>query len=236
MSGSWSALWNLAQQPDESTPESSAQSSVESRKAYYIAAALAGLGRNGGGEDVNFGRRFLFHIDEDVRIEAVKVIGRCGSPQDVPDLIKVATSEDGLLQELAARGALNLSDEPLTVAGQFLVTGDEILISLTISELITLEDKESTAEFLTPYLYDLSDKIRTRVIAFFGLRFGKDELEPILIEYMSKEIYYYDVVCYFDRFLYAPPHLALAYLQALKESFYGFLDETSTVECLPDRS
>jgi hypothetical protein len=50
---------------------------------------------------------------------------------------------------------------------------------------------------------------------------------------MSKEIYYYDVVCYFDRFLYSPPHLALAYLRALKESFFGFLEESAIVSSLP---
>lgn len=141
ISGSWSALWKVAQQPDESTPESSAQRSVESRKAYYIAAALAGLSRSGASEDVTFGRRLLFHTDEDVRIEAVKVITRCGSSEDVRDLIKVATTEDGLLQELAGRSALNLSDEPLVVARELLATGDEILTSLTLAELIALEIK-----------------------------------------------------------------------------------------------
>jgi hypothetical protein len=122
---------------------------------------------------------------------------------------------------------------PLAVAKELLATGDEILISLTVAELIALENKDATAEFLTPYLYDESDKIRTRVIAFFGLRFGKEELEAILNEYISKEIYYYDVVCCFDRFLYSPPHLAAAYLSVLRENFFGFLEETAILKSLP---
>jgi hypothetical protein len=209
---------------DYQTPETIARSDVEGRKIYYIGAALVGLARNGSPEDVEFGRRFLFHNNNDVRIEAVSVIRRCGNADDVSALIKVAKSSDGLLQELACQAALELSRDQREVATEFLATGDEILVSVTVAELIAHKEKEATGDLLTRYLYDEKDKVRTRVMAFFVFRYDDQELEDLLARYTSEAVYYYDVVCCFDRVLYAPPHIRSFYRETIEDSFYGLLD------------
>jgi hypothetical protein len=78
-----------------------------SRKLEYLTAALSGLAANGEEGDIEFGRSFLFHSETDIRIEAVKIIHKFGAADDVPDLVKVATSNDALLQELAAKAPLS---------------------------------------------------------------------------------------------------------------------------------
>lgn len=208
---------------EEPTPESMARSSIEGRKAYYIASALDGLARNGSHDDAELVRRFLSHKDNDVRIEAVKALRRCGSADDVPALVEIAQSSDGLLQELSAAAALALGSDQREVAAKFFAKGDEILVSVTVAELIAHGDKTAVGEFLVPYLYSDKDNIRTRVVAFFISSYDRQDLEDLLAQYTSKEVYYYDVVCCFDRILYAPPRLRRFYQKTVEDGFWGLL-------------
>jgi len=211
--------------PDR-TPEEYASSSVESRKLEYITAALSGLAANGEEGDIELGRSFLFHSETDVRIEAVKIIHKFGAADDVPDLVKVATSSDALLQELAAKAALKLSDDLTEVAAEFLETADEILVSITLAELIQNGEESSSAELLKPYLNDPRDALRTRAMTFFVVKLERQELESLLAEYLSRETYYYDVVGCFDKVLYSPVRFSDSFLSELKKNLFGFLEET----------
>jgi len=208
---------------DATTPESMAQSDVTGRKVYYIAAALAGLAHHGSPEDAEFGRQFLSHSDIDVRIEAVRVIHRCGNVSDVSSLIKTAESSDGLVQELAAKAALALTADQHGVAGEFLRTENEILTSITVAELIARDDIEQVVEFLKPYLYSEKDKVRTRVMAYFIFRYDERQLADLLMWYTSADIYYFDVVCCLDRILFAPLYLKSSYRESVKGTLFGFL-------------
>jgi hypothetical protein len=211
--------------PDR-TPEEYASSSVGSRKLEYMTAALSGLAANGEEGDIEFGRSFLFHSETDVRIEAVKIIHKFGADDDVPDLVKVATRNDALLQELAAKAALKLSGDLSQVAAEFLDTADEILVSITLAELIQNGEKSSCAELLKPYLNDPRDTLRTRAMTFFVVKFETQELESLLAEYLSRETYYYDVVGCFDKVLYSPVRFSDSFLTELKKNLFGYLEET----------
>jgi hypothetical protein len=218
-----SGLQHKPEKRDASTPESVAQSDVERRKVYYIAAALAGLARYGSPEDADFGRQFLSHSDMDVRIEAVRVIQRCGNGTDVPSLIKTAKGSDGLVQELAAKAVFVLTVDQKAVAGEFLKTENEILTSITIAELIARDDIEQVSDFLKPYLYTEQDKLRTRVMAYFIFRYDEQQLTDLLTWYTSADIYYFDVVCCFDRMLFAPLYLKSSYRESVKDTLFGFV-------------
>lgn len=208
---------------DVHTPESMAQNDVEGRKIYYIASALAGLAQNGSSGDIEFGRQYLFHSDTDVRIEAVKIIQRFGNAEDVPGLVRLAKSSDGLLQELSARAAIVISGEQLEVATEFLATGDEVLVSITVVELIARGEKDAIGNFLLSYLSSDNEKIRTRVMAFYVFRYDEEQLKDLLAQYTSGVTYYYDVACCFDRMLYAPARLKSVYRELIESSFLGLV-------------
>jgi HEAT repeat protein len=218
-----SALKQTRTEREKPTPESMARSSVEGRKAYYVAAALAGLARNGSHDDSVLIRRFLSHDDNDVRIEAVSALRRCGDADDVRALVEIAEGGDGLLQELSAEAALTLAGDRREVAARFFATGDEILVSVTVTDLIAHGNTPAVGEFLRPYLYNPDEKVRTRVMAFFISRYEKRELEDLLALYTGEEVYYYDVVCCFDRILYAPPRLRRSYHKTVENGFFGLL-------------
>ncbi len=65
-------------------------------------------------------------------------------------------------------------------------------------------DAASGATFLDPLLTSSSGAVRIRALAYFAKTQSESQLEQLLQSYLAKSSYYYDVVCWLDRFLYAP--------------------------------
>jgi hypothetical protein len=112
-----STLWGLfrSERKPRSSPESMARHDAERVRSEFIAGALAGLAAHGEPADVEFGRKHLYHSEYDVRVEAVKVVSSFGDTEDFLELMKIAKSTEGLLQELAARAALKVSPDMIGV-------------------------------------------------------------------------------------------------------------------------
>ena len=210
--------------PKQRTAEEDAQNMAESRKDDYLTAALAGLVRNGRADDVKFARRLATTSNDDLRLEVVKLLRRFGAATDVGLLLPIAKTGSGLVQEYAANAVLELAEDKYAVATELMDTHEELLIAITIVYLIRSLANEETIKFLSPFLRDTDEKIRARVIAYFVHYCGADELVKILTEYMSGATYYYDVVCAFDRAIYAPPQIAAAYRESLDKRFFGLLN------------
>ena len=209
---------------EKTTPEEDAARSVESKREEYVRVALVGLVKNGSPADIEFGRRFLFHKNSDVAIEAVKIIQIWGNQNDVSNLIKIAKSSDAVLQELAAKAALNISNVDLRVAEEFFSTENDILVSIAVAELILQNEKKPISDFLKrkKYLYNNNAGVRMRVLAFYIFQNESENLYTLLNEYTSAETYYYDIVCCLDRILYAPVKLQIAYRKSLMDMFFDF--------------
>lgn len=72
-------------------------------------------------------------------------------------------------------------------------------------------EANAAAAFLEPFLYNEKDKIRLKVLACLCERASREELEQLLNRYTMPPRYFYDVVCWLDRILYAPARLGEAY-------------------------
>jgi hypothetical protein len=173
-------------------------------------------------DDVEFGRKYLSHEDYNVQVEAVRIVGRFGEEKDAIMLIKIAKNREGLLQELAAKMAMTAASGATETARALLQTGDDILISITVGYLLNVEDVSATAIFLEPFLVGEQDTVRLRVFAYFVKKYSVEELEQLLERYLQRysngENYYYDVVCWLDRILYAPTLLKETYKRLLLTS------------------
>jgi hypothetical protein len=200
---------------------------TEQIRSEFIAGALAGLAAHGEATDVEFGRKHLYHTEYDVRVEAVRVVSRFGGAEDYVDLIKLAKSTEGLLQEMAVRAALNLATDRIEAVRDLIETGNEVLISIAICELIANADHEGASSILMPLLYSDNDKNRIRAMIYFAARCAREELEQILVDCAARPRRYYDVVCFFDRVLYAPPRLRKYFLGVAEKQLF---DLCKTVE------
>lgn len=164
--------------------------------------------------------------NEELRLEVVKLVRRFGDANDVDLLLPIAKSKSGLAQEYAANAALELADDKTVVANELINSRDELLISIAVVYLTRSQANAETVKFLLPFLRNAEEKIRTRVIAYFVHNCSSEELTKILTEYLSTTgTYYYDVVCAFDRSIYAPPQIAVAYRESLDEKFFGLLHD-----------
>jgi HEAT repeat protein len=201
----------------ERMPEESAKSETESVKSKYIAAALAGIAQNGEADDIVFGRKYLSRDDYDVRVEAVELIKRFGDEDDIQDLINVAKSTEGILQESSALAALKLSPDVKETARALLLEAKEDLASAVVGYLTGEQDAAAMSAFLEPLLREEHDIVRRKVTAFFARKFPKEELEELLGRYTSQLPYYYDVVCWLDKILYAPAQLKGTFARQLEE-------------------
>jgi hypothetical protein len=215
-SGALTRALNQKRNEKEPTPEDSAKSETEGVKNKYIAAALAGIAQNGEADDVTFGRRYLRRDDYDVLVEAVKVIERFGDEDDIQDLIDVAKKKEGILQESAARAALKLSPDVKETARALLLVAKEDLAGVIAGYLVNKQDVAGVSEFAEPLLREESDIVRRKVMALLAKKLTTEELEGMLGQYTS-QLYYYDVVCWLDKILYAPEPLKEAFVRQLEE-------------------
>jgi hypothetical protein len=197
-----------------------AKEDAENKRNEFVTAALAGLASNGESTDVQFARHYTSTESYDLRLEAVKVITRFGNSSDIPTLLDIAKHSEGMLQEVAARGAMRLNPEPGVAARELLLTGDAILIGIVVQSLLATNAGKTSAEFLESFLDNDKAELRTGVLAYFGEKSSEEELSGLLERYTSRQVYYYDVVCWLDRMLYAPPKLRDVYTKTLKRQLF----------------
>ena len=179
-------------------------------RGEFTIAALAALGTNGEGDDVQIGRRHLTSTDPDVIYEAVRIVERLGDSTDAAVLVNIARSNaHNHIGPFAARAALKLSPGIGGAAPALLAAENATLAQIAVNALLD-EDKTQVGELLKPLLYNKTDGVRIKALAFFVKRYSVEELEALLAEYPTApntQFYYYNVVCHLDRVLYAPQPL-----------------------------
>jgi HEAT repeat protein len=176
-------------------------------RGEFTVAALAAIGANGEPKDIEIGRRYLADSDSDVVDEAILIVERLGDLTDVDSLIEVARKNSYSATGVsAARAAIKLSPGINGAVRAVLATNTPDLVRVAVKSVLD-EDKASVAELLKPLLYSNNDNVRLKILSFFIIRYTESELESLLIEYTEPSRYFYNVVCYLDKVLYAPSPL-----------------------------
>lgn len=217
LENNFARIKQLSEDRLRATYGSSAESLMETFKkseaflrGEFTIAALAALGTNGSGEDIEIGRRHLTSTDPDVIYEAVRIVERLGDSTDAAALVNIARGNaHNHIGPLAARAALKLSPGVGGAAPALLAAENATLAQIAVSALLD-EDKAQAGELLGPFLYNKNDGVRIKALAFFVKRCSAEELEALLAEYPTypnTQFYYYNVMCHLDRVLYAPQPL-----------------------------
>jgi hypothetical protein len=181
----------------------------------FIAAALAGLALHGESQDIHWGRLYLSNPNSDIQFEAVRIVERFGNDSDVAALIDIAKKSYGELETLAANAALKLAPGISGAAKELLQTDDSELVGLVIKSFWA-EEKAEVFSVLEPLLGSKNTGIRSRVLVYFVKMCSNEEHEQLLLKYIQRSSYFYDVVCWLDRILYAPPLLKDAFVHQME--------------------
>jgi hypothetical protein len=169
----------------------------------FAVAALAGLARNGESEDGPLARPWLDSEYREVREAAAHALARAGGEGDVGKLLELSQLQGG---DVIERAALSLSPGPAGAAlalldvprGRAALLGARHLYS-HVSEL--------SNETLEMVLHHTSEEVRRVGVACALTRYEHGDLEDLLDRYTSAGSYYYNVVFWLDRALFAPAYL-----------------------------
>jgi len=180
-------------------------------RARFISSALSALAEHGNEGDVELARGYLIEEYEDqnwdeVQLEALRIVGKFGTPSDIENVLRIAQNKAGEMRQLASIVALRLSPGAGGAAVDLLQLEDKITAGLAIESLLA-SDPVEVRPILEPLLDHKDEDIRTKALAYFVKKYNADELVDLMSGYISRPTYYYNVVCWLDRILYAPPPL-----------------------------
>ncbi len=187
-------------------------------RSTFTAAALSGLAAHAELSDAEVARKFLNDADIEIQLASVQIISQFGEERDVSALLGIAKERWGLTKTVAASGALKLSPRPFDVASELMRTDDSELAKIAF-EWLDAHDSEELRHFLKGLLAHENEVYRLRAVYWLSKRLGIDELRELLGDYLTRGKYYYNVVTWRDRMVYAPSPLVEMYSQELVTQF-----------------
>jgi HEAT repeat protein len=172
--------------------------------ALDYAAFLAGIAGNIKPADLEIGRRYLHDSDREIQQPAISILGAIGTGSDIPSLIKVIEKSHDQGIKLAAAFAIadiarNIGED----VNILLNTKNPAAIAAILRRQLELGNHQLN-HLLDLLLQSDNDDTRISGLAYLIGQWSADELESLLRRYTSQSSYYYNVVCWLDRVLYAP--------------------------------
>jgi len=186
----------------------------------FTRAALVGLAKHAQPTDAELVRSYLIHADHPLRDLAVTIISDIGIPEDADILLKIAEEAYGDLKEKAAAGALKLSADPLKVAKELMGSNSSEVVRIAFEWMFNQNARE-VKKIFRDLLRDGNEANRVRALYYFSTRLQIAELEGLLDEYIREKDYYYNVVTWLDRLLYAPSPLRDMFARDLEAKARG---------------
>jgi hypothetical protein len=178
----------------------------------FAAGSLAALAAEPTTEDVVAARRFLNHSR--LRLVALGIVASKGTAMDVKDLIDIARSTYGGERTLALDGVQRLSTNRLETA-KSLVALEGRDMKLAALSLVRDQPNEDALPFLEELLSHEDGSVRVVALGQLWRRVDRDALEAVLRKYIDQGTYFYDVVAWLDRLIYAPEPVSAYYQMEL---------------------
>jgi hypothetical protein len=183
----------------------------------FTIAALAGIALNGDPSSIRFGRQYLNHENTLVKKEALKIIERFGDSSDIPALIDLAKNSQGDLKIKSSALALTFASTYNEAVIPLIKTEDIQLVAQSIKH-IWKDDLRKTRPVLEPLLKNRNDEIRKKAISYFVDKMSRKKLEIMLNQNLERTTYYYNIIHWLDKAIYAPKIVKASLLKNLSEN------------------
>lgn len=171
-------------------------------RGRYILAALAGLSIHGKKEDVKYAREYLSNKKyEGDKFEALKIILHFGDKLDIEMLNKIALNSYGETKRIAIEALFKFSEDRDSRLA-LIINKDETIYKTSLQMLLKydLPYKIEIAEILLKS--EIEDR-RLDGLAILLNYLNETELEKYLDDYLKQDTYYYNIVTWLDKCLYA---------------------------------
>ena len=180
----------------------------------YIAAGLSVLAEYCEPQDIWIARKYINLDDIDIKISATKIISKYGSFSDIESLMELCKNSYGELKDLAANATLMISPGLNGAARLLISTNDATLIKFALKSICN-QDIEQLKGIVEPMLKNQNENIRSIALHYLINKYSNDELQSLLDRYIDQTDYYYNVVFWLDRVIYAKPPLRDVFIKQL---------------------
>jgi len=167
-------------------------------------SALKILIENGEKEDIRFARQFMKSEDAITKDIAIELLVKLAGKDELSSLVDIAFNNTGGIKDKAACKALSLGNNG-SVLEKFIKSNSKTLVKLGLKEKLK-KKKILEREKIEKLLLNKDNDIREITVAYLmkELEQRRSSLEQVLDKYLENDSYYYNVVCWLDRILYAP--------------------------------
>lgn len=183
-------------------------------RSIFTKVALEGIAKNGGSEFAPIVRTIVQENDLMTKDAAIKALAVVGDGSDVLMLLDYASKwyRDGA--SIAAKAALRLTDNLPETARQLIGFGRDEPIKLSLGALAESYPNEAIVE-CKKLLSHENGTIRKIAVAYLSYLLNATQLANILDALILEKHYYYNVICWIDRLLYAPEPICANYRNEL---------------------
>jgi hypothetical protein len=181
----------------------------------FAEVGLLGLAKYGKPSDRSLILPFLAHKSDRVRIAAITALRRVGLPEDTEVCLQIAGEASKALALEAAKTALALAPGETGSASRLLNSKKLELVKVAILSMISCDPRKVWPQ-LESRLYDQDEEIRKMVCAYAIKKLPRQRLVKLLDSYLSVDQYFYNVVYFLDRALYAKPPLRKLFIREIE--------------------
>lgn len=207
----------------------SLQNSERSMTKELTVSALKLLKKYGKASDKMIAKTFLKSEDTKVRAAAVALFAEYAGKRDIVVLSEIVNGGGVGGQIVAAKTILKL-DGGKERSRDLLKSNYSDIVKEAICWYIANKERLDWNDIST-LLYSKNEEVRLLATAYAAKTWTRRQLISLLKKYLNEKTYYYNVVCWLDRVLYAPKDLAQGYKKKLTER----LDNLSANEKSIDR-
>ncbi len=191
----------------------------------FRTAALRILLENGSAQDVTIARTLAITDSYDVKRLSVQIIKKYGSAKDAPFLLDLARAENSY-NRTAIKAALELDKNGKNHILRLALESDNDVHVKKAIAFAYHSGKTINKNNLEKFLKHDDLGIRAAAVAYICHKFTREQMQQLLKDYISGH-YFYNVVCWLDRVLYAPEPIRKQSLAELKEKLLWIEDDDS---------
>lgn len=194
-------------------------------KGSFYKYAFQVLSKNAQKDDLKIAEEYLedphfSYFKDDILISILEIIEKFGDENETDLLLNILDLSDYGVKRKAASILLKLDLEDKRKYAQELFQQDEISIYKILLNHSLGEEEVLTLDSVKELTYKPSRTTRFSALAYLAKKLSEDNLIEFLEQYPLAEgfdFYYYDIICWLDRIIYAP--------SPIKEYYHSYLDE-----------
>jgi hypothetical protein len=166
--------------------------------------------------DAIYGRKHLEDESLQVRKLSIQILLRFGDAKDEAKLVKIAQQTDwDPWRGIAAEAALKVAKNPVDTALTLLNSPTTDVVNAALNWMMS-SDAQAIRQLFQSYLHSDNEKLRNRAVFYMiSHSEGKDQSIKYLEDYIASPTYFYSVVTWLDRLIFAPPPFRILFLDDL---------------------